>query len=139
MNEELLKRFKRKIPLLNELEEKYSGGDPAKKSDWVNQKDYRSSIDQENINKAYCFYAYPKFAMNKYKTSELEWLISKGFLGYDELVEASSRCDPDKDTLLQWFLRYIDPEINEDREVRMKANKIIFDNFLNRLPVIGRR
>ncbi len=52
MNEELLKRFKRKIPLLNELEEKYSGGDPAKKSDWVNQKDYRSSIDQKNINKA---------------------------------------------------------------------------------------
>ena len=103
MNEEQLQRFKRKIPLLNELEEKYSGGDPAKKSDWVNQKDYRSSIDQENINKAYCFYAYPKFAMNKYKTSELEWLISKGFLGYDELVEASLKYDQNKEKLLQYI------------------------------------
>ena len=108
MNEELLKRFKRKIPLLNELEDKYSGGDPAKKSDWVNQKDYRSSIDQENINKAYCFYAYPKFAMDKYKPSELELLISKGFLGYDEVAKHSK--------LLDRLLKYTNPETDEERE-----------------------
>jgi hypothetical protein len=118
MNEELLKRFKRKIPLRNELEEKYSGGDPANKSNWVNQKDWRSSIDQANINKTYCFYAHPKFAMKKYKPSELEWLISKGFLGYDEVLKHPK--------LLKWLLDFIKVETDEDREERLEKNRLYF-------------
>jgi hypothetical protein len=110
MNLELLKQFKRKIPLRNELEDKYSGGDPANKSNWVNQKDYRSSVDQKNINKAYCFYSY-KFTMNMYEPSELEWLISKGFLGYDEVAKHPK--------LLDWLLKYINPETDEERDARI--------------------
>jgi len=125
MNLELLKRFKRKIPLRNELEEKYSGGDPANKSNWVNQKDWRSSIDQANINKAYCFYAYPKFAMDRYKPSELEWLISKGFLGYGEVVKHPK--------LLKWLLDYIKVETDEDRGERLEKNRLYFQSLFKRL------
>jgi len=125
MNLELLKRFKRKIPLRNELEEKYSGGDPANKSNWVNQKDWRSSIDQANINKAYCFYAYPKFAMDRYKPSELEWLISKGFLGYVEVVKHPK--------LLKWLLDYIKVETDEDRGERLEKNRLYFQSLSKRL------
>ena len=125
MNLELLKRFKRKIPLRNELEEKYSGGDPANKSNWVNQKDWRSSIDQANINKAYCFYAYPKFAMDRYKPSELEWLISKGFLGYGEVVKHPK--------LLKWLLDYIKVETDEDRGGRLEKNRLYFQSLFKRL------
>tara|TARA_B110000259_G_scaffold187382_1_gene241380 strand:- start:1958 stop:2254 length:297 start_codon:yes stop_codon:yes gene_type:complete len=96
LNEENLKQFKRKYPLRDELEEKYSGGDVNRKSNWVNQKDWRSPNDQDNINKAYCFYAYPKFAMDYYKQRDLEWLISKGFLGYHEVAKHPK--------LMDWFL-----------------------------------
>ena len=114
MNEELLKRFKRKIPLLNELEEKYSGGDPAKKSDWVNQKDWRSSKDQEYINHAYRFYCLGRDALKINKISELEWLIHKGFLGYDEVL--NNRKDKRNGTrnLLDELLYYLRVETDEE-------------------------
>ncbi len=96
MNEENLKEFKRKYPLRDELEEKYSGGDIRQKSNWVNQKDWRSPEDQDNINKAFCFYAYPKFAMDYYKQSDLEWLIYKGFIDYNDISKTPK--------LIKWFL-----------------------------------
>ena len=134
MNEEQLQRFKRKIPLLNELEEKYSGGDPSKKSNWVNQTDWKSSTDQEYIKQAYRFYCLGRDALKIHKISELEWLIHKGFLGYDEVL--NNRKDKRNGTriLLDELLNYLRVETEEEWEDRNKANRIIFAKIFNRFP-----
>ena len=134
MNEEQLQRFKRKIPLLNELEEKYSGGDPKLRSNWIKQNDWKSSTDQEYIKQAYRFYCLGRDALKKYKISDLEWLIKIGFLGYDEVL--NNRKDKSNGTriLLDELLIHLRVETDEEWEERMKANRSIFADIYNNLP-----
>ena len=72
--------------------------------------------------------------MDKYKPSELEWLISKGFLGYDEVL--NNRKDKSNGTriLLDELLIHLRVETEEEWEERMKANRSIFADIYNNLP-----